>query len=158
MLILSRSWYDLSKIIEVYSKGERYDVLVDDDLEIPSKVYKRGNYYRIWFNGKHTLLHRWILGVTDRKIQVDHIDNDPKNNTTNNLRACSQTQNQQNIKHKGYCFVSSKNKFRAKITIFGKVKFLGYFDTKEEAQNVYRKAHIKEFKEYSPYYREMINK
>lgn len=40
----------------------------------------------------------------------------------------------------GYCFIKSRNKFLAQIRLNGKRKFLGYFNTKEEASEAYLKA------------------
>ena len=40
----------------------------------------------------------------------------------------------------GVCFSLSKNKYSATISIDGKIKFLGYFLSENEAYNVYKKA------------------
>jgi hypothetical protein len=57
----------------------------------------RDNYRRcyIWINKKQTLLHRYIMKPNDNE-QVDHIDNDPMNNTRENLRPCNHQQNSNN--------------------------------------------------------------
>lgn len=39
------------------------------------------------------MMHRWIMGVTDPEIEVDHRDNDGLNNQRYNLRPCTHLQN-----------------------------------------------------------------
>lgn len=142
----------MSKILDVQFKGENHKVIVDKDLELPRKVFKRGKYYAFKYNNKHIMLHRWVMGIYDKKVQVDHIDGDPKNNTRKNLRVCTHAQNQQNKRSKGYSFHKHTKKWVAQIAIDGKKIHLGYYNTPEEAQQVYRKAHAEAFGEFSPYY------
>lgn len=46
----------------------------------------------------HTKMHRMILGITDKKILVDHKDGNTLNNQRSNLRACNAKQNACNAK------------------------------------------------------------
>lgn len=142
----------MSKIIEVYSKGERYEVIVDDDVIPPKNVYKKGDYFYFAIDKKNIYLHRWIMGVTDKDLVVDHINNDHLNNTRDNLRICKQAQNNANRRCKGYTWHKQRKKWQAQIKINGRSKNLGGYDTPEEAQQVYRKAHAEAFGEFSPYY------
>lgn len=52
---------------------------------------------KVWFPElkqiRTRLLHRWLLGLTDRKVEVHHIDNDGLNNRRSNLRPCTHQQN-----------------------------------------------------------------
>lgn len=61
----------------------------------PDTVYAFRN---INIRGKYkgVRLHRLIMGVTDPKIEVDHIDGDGLNNTRANLRLATKAQNQAN--------------------------------------------------------------
>lgn len=86
------------------------DVLVDaEDLELV-KSYNRWQYskrgdivsnYQITKDGKKTFktykLHRVIMGVTNSKIEVDHINHDRLDNRKKNLRICSHALNGQNL-------------------------------------------------------------
>lgn len=83
---------------------------------------------------------KWPDGV------IDHIDGNKANNAIANLRDCSRTQNQQNMrmqKHnrsgfKGVSRSSSKkNPWKATIGIAGKCKHLGNFPTAEAAHEAY---------------------
>jgi hypothetical protein len=98
-------------------------------------------------DNKKYLLHRiiflWHQGFLPK--EVDHSDRNPNNNRIKNLRAATHTQNQANSKiHKhsksklkGVSFDKKRNKWRAQISINGKTKFLGRFETKEFAHDVY---------------------
>jgi hypothetical protein len=90
------------------------------------------------------LSHRlaWYLHYGHLPINfIDHIDGNPSNNKIENLRDVTAQQNQWNqTKAKGYCWSKFANKFQAQIKINRKVKFLGYFQTEQEARNAYLKA------------------
>lgn len=75
------------------------------------------------------------------KNQIDHIDGNRLNNKIDNLRDVTNQQNSwNNTKAKGYFWHKPTNKFRAQIGINGKVKYLGFFQTEQEARNAYLKA------------------
>lgn len=90
-------------------------------------------------------MHRVIMGVTDPKIEVDHIDGDGCNNRRANLRLCSKFQNAQNRKlnrssltgRKGVSYHRPLKKYRTQIQVGGVAKHVGYFTTKEEAARAY---------------------
>ena len=103
----------------------------------------RGNYKRLQLqqdNRKSNfVIHRlvafaFIDRVKDKNI-IDHIDGNCLNNDVLNLRWCSHTENGRNTKlsvvnksgHKGVCFDTSKNKYKAYIQIDDKLIHLGYF-------------------------------
>jgi hypothetical protein len=123
----------------------------------PAKTIKIGDvagglhstqYYIIQINKKLLRLHRlvWIYhnGDIPNEMLVDHIDGDTKNNRIENLRLATHIENMRNRKiHStntsgisGVTWYRWRNKWRVKIYIGGKEKFLGYFDTLEEAETV----------------------
>lgn len=84
----------------------------------------------------------WFLhyGKLPKNV-IDHIDGNTSNNKVENLRDVTIQQNHFNrTTAKGYTWAKNRNKFVAYINVDCKVKFLGYFDTKEEAKVAYLEA------------------
>ena len=108
--------------------------------------------------GIHNLLGVVVLGFSE-KLEVDHIDGDKLNNNPENLRECSCQENARNKTvqsnntsgYPGVSFDKGHGKYRARIHINGKNKYLGYFESPEEAFIAYREANLKHFGEFSPF-------
>ena len=58
--------------------------------------------------GKTIYMHREIMGITDSKVYVDHIDHDGLNNQKTNLRVSANRFNQYNVGKK----TTSKQKYK----------------------------------------------
>jgi hypothetical protein len=97
------------------------------------------------------MMHRVILGVTDQKIHVDHIDRNGLNNRRSNLRECTFSQNGYNSSiprtntsgFKGVSWDVQVKKWQANIRVSGVKKNLGRFSTAEEAYAAYCAAAFK---------------
>lgn len=89
---------------------------------------------------------RFILGVTDPKCEIDHINHDTLDNRRENLRVCTPRQNQQNLRNKksklptGVFKVTGCKSYFAHINIGGKLRHLGSFKTEAEAEEAYKSA------------------
>lgn len=105
----------------------------------------------------HRLVALCFLDNSENKPFVDHIDGNPLNNKVENLRWCSNQQNQMNRDKsknntsgfKGVSWDKYHQKYKAQIIKDGKPKNLGYFDTPEEASLVYVKASRELFRDFS---------
>src|ERR1035437_10259892 len=113
------------------------------------KVYAAGRDK----NRNARLLHRFILGITDPAIEVDHEDGNGLNCQRYNLRKCTTQQNRQNkSKHglsgfKGVSWHSQDRLWRARIFVEGKELGLGLFTGPLEAACAYDMAAVKHFGE-----------
>lgn len=98
----------------------------------------------------------WLLvnGQDPGDMLIDHINGEPTDNRSSNLRLVTFEQNAQNTRlysnntsgHKGV--YPTKTGFQAKIGFGKKYVFLGNFQTKEEAIMAYNNAAATHHKEY----------
>lgn len=165
--ILERTKLDPNEIIEYEDHAEM--VLYDKDgsevaralidLEDVDKV-KGIKWYMTHYgyvSNRHSRqhLHRLVMNCPDDMV-IDHINHNRLDNRKSNLRICTQHQNNMN---KGVTYNRAsnvtgvrldkrRNKWMARITCNYKEKFLGYFDTKEEAIQARKNAEIEYFGEY----------
>ena len=110
-------------------------------------------------NGKISiiLLHRFVMGLTDPKIQVDHEDHDGLNCQKYNLRPATPSQNQGNrgktirntSGYKGVSWHSATGKWAAKIRHLQKDIWGGLFDIPTDAAHRYDELAIELFGEFA---------
>jgi len=140
-------------------------IVSDEDYDLVSKhkwCYHSDGYAhsRIKWNGKHRmiLMHRLILDIVDTpELHVDHKDMDGLNNTRDNIRACTRSQNFANqrsykgskCKYKGVFKRMNYDKWRARLRLNGKQIHLGDYSTPEEAAIAYNKGALKYFGEFA---------
>lgn len=132
---------------DAQGKSFKFDL---DDLPKVKQYYWGLNPRGYVNNSKHRLLlHRFILGATKDEV-VDHINHDTSDNRKSNLRVCSHSDNMKNSRR--YSSNTSgrtgvykyRDRWRALITIDGKIIHLGLFLTfadackaREEAEDKY---------------------
>lgn len=100
-------------------------------------------YYVGKLNGRVVKAHRAVFALYNGYLpaEVDHIDGNPQNNSPDNLRAVTKTENQHNRRSaRGYSFHKRHGKWVASITLAGVSHFLGYFVNEEEARRAYLEA------------------
>jgi hypothetical protein len=101
-------------------------------------------YVQFEHQGRTYMLHRIIwemhYGAISKDTQIDHIDRNPYNNRIENLRICTQNQNQINARipknnTSGFKGVlkTPNGKFQARLGYNGVKLYLGLFDTAEAA-------------------------
>lgn len=102
-------------------------------------------------NGKRLIIRmaRVVANVDDPLIEVDHEDHDTLNNRRTNLRKATHAQNTRNARkhpgnqsseHKGIYHNARYKKWQASIQVDGDFRYLGWFDTEQEAVECRNKA------------------
>lgn len=144
-----------------------FDVLIDD--EDYERVMDRGPWHRIGTKKSdgpyfaHTLtsenhriiqLHRFIISAPVG-LQVDHININTLDNRKENLRVCTNSENQKNKRDKAHSYIKYKGIFqgpagtwKAQITVKKRSIDLGVFQIQEEAHAAYCQAAKKYRREY----------
>lgn len=148
------------------SKDEPFKIDSDDFDKISqygwTKNAQKKAYLVARIDGKIVRMHRLILGISDPKIVVDHINGDVADNRKCNLRKATQKQNSRN------CELSKNNKlgypgirkkflldgsvrYTARICVDRKELFLGVFNSIEEAIEKRKDAENKYFGDFAPH-------
>lgn len=118
------------------------------------KSYKRITKNKVT-KAEHTLIFERIHGYSP--IAVDHIDGNIHNNSPENLRECTKSQNGMNrgkpanntSGYKGVSYNKSKHSWEAYINFEKRRIHLGTFSTKEEAAIAYNQVALKYHKEFA---------
>ena len=120
------------------------------DITKPAGTINVEGYRKIKIKGKlygaHRLIYQmfnehWDITDTSRDNQIDHIDRDELNNSIDNLRVATQSQNGANSgKYKnntsgttGVSWHKGDKKWRVRVAVNKKTHSGGYFDNKEDA-------------------------
>jgi hypothetical protein len=127
--------------VKSYRKGK--EVILKGSISV--KGYKQFQVNGRTYGG-HVLVAMAFLGHKPNKmnIVVDHIDNNRQNNDFSNLQLITQRSNSHRLqerylsKFKGVCVAGKK--WRSRIYINGKQKFLGSFNCEFRAHLEYLKA------------------
>lgn len=165
--IREKTIYDPNKFIlhDTYCEIVMYDKKCEEsgrtviDLEDVGKCMKYKWYIR---NGYPTAsispnqkirINRFILGINDKTIRVDHKDRNTLNNRKSNLRTCTQHQNSLNRVTRecnGVVWNKSRKKWVAQMTYNYRPVYFGGWGDYEIAKMVRVVAEINVFKEFSP--------
>jgi hypothetical protein len=163
----------LKPFVEVVMKEieltQGYIALVDDEdfervmqkkwhvTRDKEKVYAHHTYRNPenWKKMCSIRMHRFILGLTNPEVEVDHKNRNGLDCQKENLRLATDIQNAHNVRrHKdnvsGVKGVRLKNgKWEASIMCEGVRHYLGQFSGIEEAANAYKVAAVKYHGEYA---------
>lgn len=118
--------------------------------------YKNSNYFCSSFNGTKYWLHRYLMNASAGEY-VDHINGNFDDYRKHNLRICNNAENNRNrglqrnntSGYPGVGWVKREQKWRARIKVDGKEKYLGLFDNIDDAINAKKEAEEKYFKDFS---------
>jgi hypothetical protein len=113
-------------------------------------AHNQGKYLRVAVCGTKYYAHHvvWLLTYGEWPDEIDHIDGNPRNNAITNLRRCTHQQNMYNNRQspgqsgfRGVWLDKRRSKWHSAITVPGRrSKFLGYFDSTEEAYEAFKDA------------------
>jgi len=140
----------------------------DDDFERLNSfkwfAHKSGNAYyaetiiSVGYKKQDVLkMHRLVMNLGRCEMVVDHKDMNGLNNTKENLRVCTRSQNAMNkksqtgsfSKYKGVSYHKRNKKFQAEITINSKKKHIGYYHKDVDAAIAYDNKAIEFFGEFA---------
>ncbi len=150
----------------------KFAMVDDDDFELLNKhkwyaIRDRSvkNYEKFYvrrtvnvgenINPKYFLMHRYICGVTDPKIKIDHKDRNGLNCQKKNLRIANASQNCANrtafgsSKYLGVSFKNANQKYAVQIMKNKKITHIGYFKSEIDAARAYDEAAIKVHGEFA---------
>ena len=141
----------------------QFAIVDDEDFERVSKLKwyaakKRSTFYAQREHKKTCLkMHRFILGITDSAVIIDHKNGNGLDNTRGNIRICRNAENCMNrnglssssSKYKGVSWCRHTNKWKAQIRFNGKLYYLGVYESELESARVYDKAAKKHFGEFA---------
>lgn len=158
-------------IMRVINLASGEEVIVDDeDYDLVSRykwarktdgrhqklLYAQAHEYHQDKQRTNLFMHRLVMGVSDPRLKVDHINHNGLDNRKANLRIANPTENQGNrrktsahtaSRFKGVSWHS--NRWRARIMRDGIDCVLGYFECEEDAARAYDKAALEHFGEYA---------
>jgi hypothetical protein len=122
---------------------------VGDRADFPAHGHLRG-YRQIGYKNEKVLAHRaaWLYVHGYWPTQsIDHINGNREDNRIENLRDVSQGTNIENLRRARVENASGllgahahQGKWRSRIRVKGKTRYLGVFDTAEDAHEAYLKA------------------
>lgn len=102
-------------------------------------LYKNGKILKTYFLAGHHFAWYWVNGNVEID-EIDHINRKKADNRICNLRNVTRQVNQCNIYGKGYWYNKKTKKYHAQITLNSRHKYLGCYDTTEEASKAYLNA------------------
>ena len=91
----------------------------------------------------HRLVGKYFIPNPENKPEIDHIDNNPLNNSLSNLRWATSSENNKNRGKKASCsskyigvsYHKKTDKWRSRIILIRKETYIGLFATELEAAN-----------------------
>jgi hypothetical protein len=141
------------------SRGKVLKLRADKDGYLRTNLYKevdgvkQVNTVRV-----HRLVAQTFISNPENYPVVDHIDRDMTNNHVSNLRWATISENtlnsgMSNRNTSGFkciSFIKSRNKFQLTMNKDGAQKFMGYFDSADDAAKRWHELASEHYKEFRP--------
>ncbi len=140
------TWEELTKILDycpdtgifTWKESRNSNTAIKGSI---AGSYDKDGYIVIGISRKNYKAHRlaWFYCFKEwPEFNIDHINRDKQDNSLNNLRDIPQADNNRNVlvrSSSGFKCVSlhSSGKYQASVRINGKSKYLGLYNTPEEA-------------------------
>jgi hypothetical protein len=147
--------------IQIYDNKSRPKCQVVIDVEDYDMI-KQFKWYsdtktKMITNNQIGFLSRFIMGVSDPQLLVDHINHDRLDNRKENLRVCIHAENIRNqltrstntSGYKGVTWHKKYKRWQAQIGYNGKVITIGRFKNKKDAALAYNKKALELFGEFA---------
>lgn len=140
---ISINYMDMGSYVCGTRTDNGFTFIIDhNDLEMVKDFHWWSNngYPRAIISGKRVLMHRYILGVVDKRVIVDHINGDRSDNRRLNLRIVSHQQNSLNRKVgknnssgvMGVKYNKEMDKWQARLGSGG-LYYMGSYQNKKDA-------------------------
>jgi len=119
-------------------------------IGIDGKMIKRHRLIKFCFNYEEGYSIHGISCGGNNEFTVDHKNGNKLDNSAENLRNATQTEQNQNTNSKCYSFHKASNKWVVYISINKKRKHIGLYNTEEEAHKVAQESKIKHYPTFNP--------
>lgn len=153
------------EVVDIPVTGAPYDASIDpEDYDRVAQhtwsVQRKDDllYATATIDSKKISLHRFILGLSDPQVWIDHKDGDGLNCRRRNMRVATRAQNSANSRkrrgktssqYKGVFPGRRGKKWTAKIAVSGKQRHLGTFESEQDAAMAYNEAAREAFGEFA---------
>ena len=141
------------------SKGDKIIIDTSDAEKVMrySWCISKTGYVVANINNKVTKMHRYLLGISDCNVIIDHKNGSPLDNRRCNLRVCSQSENAKNVRKKknnssGMTGIrlTKHGMWNVRITVDRKEIHVGNYKTADEAIAARQKAELQFYGEFAP--------
>jgi hypothetical protein len=131
--LVDDEWYEYLNQWKWGVHSDGYNIYAERNITVNNKQYT-------------IRMHRLIMGTTNPKTHIDHINGNGLDNQINNLRECTTAQNTMNQRtkktgqssiYKGVYYDNAYKKYKAQIGFKGKHISLGRFESQIEAAKTY---------------------